>query len=86
MNKLKDIPGKITFQESLTMLPGNKITVFDFEFGKIGLAICYDVRFPEMFNIMQEIGSKLFIIPAAFNLTTGPLHFELLLRARAVDA
>lgn len=80
-----DIPGKMTFKESEILSAGNKITVFDSPWGKIGLAICYDVRFPEMFQLMRDQGAKIIVIPAAFNSTTGPLHWELLMRARAVD-
>jgi predicted amidohydrolase len=57
----------------------------DTEFGKIGVAICYDVRFPELARLMTAQGAKLLIYPAAFNMTTGPMHWELLFRSRAVD-
>ncbi|MDQ2085851.1 carbon-nitrogen hydrolase family protein [Herbivorax sp. ANBcel31] len=80
-----DIPGKITFKESDILTAGNEITVIDTEYCKVGIAICYDVRFPEMFKNMTLDGVKMVIIPAAFNMTTGPLHWELLMRARAVD-
>nr|CAG8502708.1 523_t:CDS:10 [Entrophospora candida]CAG8641475.1 5150_t:CDS:10 [Entrophospora candida] len=65
-----DIPGKITFQE---------------KYGKMGLGICYDIRFPEMAMIAARKGCVAMIYPGAFNLTTGPLHWELLQRARAAD-
>lgn len=55
------------------------------EYGKIGLAICYDVRFPESAMIAARKGAFLLVYPGAFNLTTGPLHWSLLGRARAVD-
>eukprot|EP00388_Colpodella_angusta_P011112 GDKJ01028614.1.p1 GENE.GDKJ01028614.1~~GDKJ01028614.1.p1 ORF type:complete len:298 (-),score=37.64 GDKJ01028614.1:180-1073(-) len=80
-----DIPGKMTFRESDTLSAGNQITTFDAPWGKTGLCICYDVRFPEMFEIMRQEGVNVIVIPAAFNSTTGPLHWELLMRARAVD-
>ncbi|MBZ4687901.1 MAG: Nitrilase/cyanide hydratase and apolipoprotein N-acyltransferase [Clostridiales bacterium] len=80
-----NVPGKIYFKESDTLSPGEKITLIDTEFGKIGVAICYDVRFPEMFRVMALKGVRLVVIPGAFNMTTGPAHWELLLRARAVD-
>ena len=80
-----DIPGKITYKESETFKAGNKLTVFDTQFCKMGLSICYDLRFPELAMLMKVQGAKVLIYPGAFNLTTGPLHWELLLRARAVD-
>ncbi len=80
-----DIPGKITFKESDVLSRGKKITVLDTKFGKIGIAICYDVRFPEIFQIMEKQGARLVVVPGAFNLTTGPAHWELLMRSRALD-
>lgn len=81
-----DIPGKITFRESDVLTPGNKVTIFDIpEYGKIGLAICYDVRFPELAMIAARKGAFLLVYPGAFNLTTGALHWTLQARARAVD-
>ena len=79
-----DVPGQY-YKESETLSPGNQATVFDTEFGKMGLCICYDMRFPELFRNMVARGAKLVLIPAAFNMTTGPAHWELLIRTRAVD-
>lgn len=81
-----DIPGKITFRESEVLSPGNEITIVDLpEYGKVGLAICYDVRFPELATIAARRGAFLLLYPGAFNLTTGPAHWELLARSRAID-
>ncbi|KAL4808220.1 carbon-nitrogen hydrolase [Aspergillus unguis] len=81
-----DIPGKITFKESEVLSPGNQLTVVDLpDYGKIGLAICYDIRFPEAGMIAARKGAFALIYPGAFNTTTGPLHWQLLARARAVD-
>lgn len=80
-----DIPGRIRFMESEVLSDGDKVTVIDTEFCKVGVAICYDVRFPKMFNKMAEQGAKLVVLPGAFNMTTGPAHWELLMRARALD-
>jgi len=80
-----NIPGKIVFKESDKLNPGKDITVVDAGICKIGIAICYDVRFPEMFRVMALRGVQIVVIPANFNMTTGPLHWELLMRARAVD-
>lgn len=73
------------FMESETLDAGDSATVFDTEYGKIGVAICYDIRFPELARLMVAEGAKMLIYPAAFNMTTGPAHWELLFRTRAVD-
>ena len=80
-----DVPGKITFKESETLSAGNDVTTFNTPFGTIGLGICYDIRFPELSQLMRNAGASVLIFPGAFNLTTGPAHWELLHRARAVD-
>ncbi|KAG0364732.1 hypothetical protein BGZ54_007203 [Gamsiella multidivaricata] len=80
-----DVPGKIRFQESETLTAGNHLTHVDTDFGKIGVGICYDIRFPEPAMIAARQGCFAMIYPGAFNMTTGPLHWELLQRARAVD-
>ncbi|CAO3695309.1 unnamed protein product [Rhizopus microsporus] len=80
-----DVPGKITFKESETLSPGSWLTSVDTKYGKLGLGICYDIRFPEMAMIAARKGCLAMIYPGAFNMTTGPLHWELLQRARAVD-
>ena len=73
------------FRESDTFSAGQDITVFDTPFGKIGLCICFDIRFAELSSAMAERGADVIVVPAAFNMTTGPMHWELLFRARAVD-
>lgn len=80
-----DVPGKIRFQESETLSPGNTFTTFDTPFCKVGVGICYDIRFAEMAQIYAKKGCQLLVYPGAFNMTTGPAHWELLQRARAVD-
>lgn len=80
-----NVPGKISFQESKVLTPGSQFTVFDTPFCKIGLGICFDIRFAEMAQLYQRKGCKLLLYPGAFNMTTGPSHWELLGRARAVD-
>lgn len=80
-----DVPGEITFKESDVLTPGDQVTVVDTELCKIGVAICYDVRFPELIRLMALKGASLVAIPAAFNMTTGPAHWELLMRTRALD-
>ncbi len=80
-----DVKDGIRFMESDTLSPGDKITVIDTEYCKIGVAICYDVRFPELSRKMALDGAKLIVLPAAFNMTTGPAHWDLTMRARALD-
>jgi predicted amidohydrolase len=83
-----DIPGGITFKELVTLSAGDKATVFKLgEFGNVGLGICYDIRFPELAMIASRnpYNSFAMFYPGAFNTTTGPLHWHLLAKARAVD-
>lgn len=80
-----DVPGKIRFQESETLSPGSSFSICDTPLCKIGIGICYDIRFAEMAQIYAKNGCKLLIYPGAFNMTTGPAHWELLARARALD-
>ncbi|KAL2152561.1 hypothetical protein VTH82DRAFT_5745 [Thermothelomyces myriococcoides] len=80
------IPGRITFRESDVLSPGDSLALVDLPgYGRVGIAICYDVRFPELAMIAARRGCFALIYPGAFNLTTGPLHWQLLARARAVD-
>lgn len=72
-------------QESQTICPGQDIVVFDSPFGKCGLAICYDIRFPELFRTMQEKGAELIVLPSAFTVPTGKAHWDVLIRARAIE-
>ncbi|NYB52369.1 MAG: carbon-nitrogen hydrolase family protein [Methanobacteriaceae archaeon] len=80
-----DMPGKITFKESLTLKAGDRITVVETGLGKIGICICYDMRFPELLRLMTLEGADLIVVPGAFNLTTGPAHWKPLIQVRAVD-
>lgn len=80
-----NVKGGQCFKESDTLTPGNEVTVFDTEFGKMGLCICYDFRFPELARLMVLEGAKVILVPAAFNMTTGPAHWEILFRSRALD-
>ncbi len=80
-----DVKNGITFKESDTLSFGNEITVFDTEFCKIGVAICYDMRFPELMRLMALKGAEIIIVPAAFNMTTGPAHWHTLGKIRALD-
>lgn len=79
------IPGGITFKESDVLSPGNSFSIFNNGICNIGLGICYDMRFPELAQVYRKKGCDLLIYPGAFNMTTGPLHWELLVRSRAND-
>lgn len=72
-------------RESASFFPGDSVTVFQTEFGSMGVAICYDIRFPELFRAMTDLGAKLVFVPSQFNLSSGPKYWDLLLQARAVD-
>lgn len=80
-----DIKGGIRFMESELFAAGEQATVVDTEYGRIGIGICYDVRFPDYFRTLALLGATLMILPAAFNMTTGPAHWDLTMRARALD-
>lgn len=80
-----DIPGKVTYKESDVFKAGDRLCVFDTEWGKVGLGICYDLRFAEVALLMRQRGAKLLLYPACFPVATGPLVWEPLLRGRAVD-
>jgi len=79
-----DLPG-MRFHESHTFTPGSGITVFDSPYGRMGVAICFDVRFPELFRAMARRGAELICLPAQFNTATGPAHWEITMRTRAAD-
>ncbi|XP_040571777.1 omega-amidase NIT2 [Lepeophtheirus salmonis] len=79
-----DIPNKITFKESQILNPGNSTSFIPTPWCNIGIGICYDIRFPELAQLYAE-DCRLIIYPGAFNMTTGPAHWELLARARALD-
>lgn len=80
-----DIPNGIRFKESRILKPGNKATVVKTTKGTLGVAICYDMRFPELIRKMTLLGAEMIFIPAAFNMTTGPAHWHTIARSRALD-
>jgi deaminated glutathione amidase len=75
--------GNENYNEAKTIEAGNQVVVVDSPFGRIGLAICYDLRFPELFRAMKNI--DIIVLPSAFTETTGKMHWEVLVRARAVE-
>ena len=80
-----DIPGEISFKESEIITAGNRVTVVETDLVNLGVAICYDMRFPELFRLMALKSADLMVVPGAFNMTTGPAHWETTVRARAID-
>ncbi|KAK1896535.1 Omega-amidase NIT2 [Dissostichus eleginoides] len=79
-----DVPGKIRFQESETLSAGDTLSMFETPFCKVGVGICYDIRFAELAQLYSRQGCQLLVYPGAFNMTTGPAHWELLQRARLI--
>jgi len=80
-----DLPGMEHLKESKAVAPGRDVVVAEAPFGPIGLSICYDLRFPELYRELSRRGARVLAIPSAFTERTGRAHWELLLRARAVE-
>jgi predicted amidohydrolase len=79
------VEGGMCFRESDTLSAGRDVTTFDTPWGVMGLCICFDMRFEELSRLLTLRGARVIFVPAAFNMTTGPAHWELLFRQRAVD-
>jgi len=73
------------YAESMTMEPGDEVIVIDSPFGRLGMAICYDLRFPELFRAMLDKGAEIIAVPSAFTAITGRAHWEVIVRARAIE-
>lgn len=73
------------YTESDTTMPGDQPVIVDTPFGKLGMSICYDLRFPELYRYLSEKGAEILVVPAAFTEVTGKAHWEVLLRARAIE-
>ncbi|VFQ62888.1 unnamed protein product [Cuscuta campestris] len=81
-----DVPGGAVYKESSFTEPGKNIAVADSPFGRIGLTVCYDLRFPELYQHLRFLhDAQVLLVPAAFTTTTGQAHWEILLRARAIE-
>jgi len=74
-----------SYTESETITPGDRVVVVDTPFGRLGMAVCYDLRFPELFRAMVDAGMEICVLPSAFTSLTGTAHWEALLRARAIE-
>lgn len=81
-----DLPDGTRLAESETVEPGTEVVVTDAPFGRLGLSVCYDVRFPELYRRLVDQGAIAIAVPAAFTMTTGKDHWHILLRARAIEA
>ena len=77
--------GELNLCESKTVSPGDQLVTCDHELGRLGLTICYDLRFPNQFQKLREMGAQVIFVPAAFTAQTGRYHWETLLRARAIE-
>jgi len=80
-----NIPDGARYAESETVVPGDKAVVAPSPLGRVGLTICYDLRFPELYRQLASLGAEVITIPAAFTLFTGKDHWEVLIRARAIE-
>ncbi len=80
-----ELDNEESYKESETISNGRDTVVVDTPFGKLGLAICYDLRFPELFRQLADKGAEIIAIPSAFTATTGKAHWEVLVRARAIE-
>ncbi len=80
-----DLPGMEHLKESKAVAPGQELVVANTPFGPLGLSICYDLRFPELYRELSRRGARILAVPSAFTERTGRAHWELLLRARAVE-
>ncbi|MBJ6123220.1 carbon-nitrogen hydrolase family protein [Sphingomonas mollis] len=81
-----DLPSGESWRESASYAPGEMATVVDSPVGRIGLSICYDIRFPDLYRTLSDAGATVLAVPAAFTRPTGAAHWEVLLRARAIEA
>ena len=77
--------GREVYNESATTVPGNQVVVVPTPFGRIGMSVCYDLRFPKLYRALVEQGAEIFVVPSAFTDVTGKAHWEPLLRARAIE-
>jgi predicted amidohydrolase len=80
-----DVPGGVAFRESETVVPGDEVVVATTSLARLGLTICYDLRFGELFRALVARGAEAILVPSAFTAATGKAHWEVLLRARAIE-
>jgi predicted amidohydrolase len=80
-----DLPGRVTIKESDTKIPGEEVVTTSTKLGTVGLSICYDLRFPELYRRLAFAGARILMIPSAFTFPTGEAHWDTLIRARAIE-
>ncbi len=80
-----DIPGQVSIKESDSMKPGEEVVTATTQLGTVGLSICYDLRFPELYRGLTQRGAQVVFVPSAFTFPTGAAHWEALLQARAIE-
>jgi deaminated glutathione amidase len=80
-----ELPDQPPFRESAIYAEGTELVTHETEFGRLGLSICYDLRFPELYRGLMAVGAEVLLVPAQFQQTTGRDHWEILLRARAIE-
>jgi len=80
-----NVPGRAVFEESRLVAPGKEVVVADTPLGKLGLSVCYDLRFPELYRRLARAGAQVLFVPSAFTAYTGAAHWTVLLRARAIE-
>lgn len=81
-----DLPTGESWRESAAYAPGERVVAVDTPWGRLGLAICYDLRFPDLFRAMSDAGASMLALPAAFTVPTGKAHWHVLVRARAIES
>src|SRR5205809_7022317 len=80
-----DIPGRVSVRESETRAPGREVVTVPTAVGTLGLSVCYDLRFPELYRRLARGGAEILLVPSAFTFPTGAAHWEVLCRARAIE-
>ncbi len=80
-----ELPGQPPFRESATFTPGDQLITFETDQARVGLSICYDLRFPELYRGLMALGAEVLLVPAQFQFETGKDHWHVLLRARAIE-
>jgi deaminated glutathione amidase len=81
-----DLPSGETWRESAAYAPGDRVIVAETPWGRLGMSICYDLRFPDLYRALSDAGAQMLAVPAAFTVPTGLAHWHILLRARAIEA
>jgi predicted amidohydrolase len=80
-----DIPGQAPLRESALFTPGDQLVTHETDAGRVGMSVCYDLRFPELYRGLVALGAEVLFVPSAFTAVTGAAHWEVLLRARAIE-